>query len=283
MIKRIRIIGIGMGDPDQVTGKAAPRLGTVDVIPVADEGEVGADLAAVRQRVCDALIPSDRPYRLVEMARPATRVRMPNATRRHTDRGCAAGTRSRSTRGRRSSRGCLPRRRRSASSCGATPPSMTRPSGWSTPSWRGGRPAVWRSTTTSSRASVRRSCWRRVTESRLGRMGAPVHITTGRRLVDEFDPGLGDVVVMLDGHLACAALVDGYPDLELCWGAYLGSADELLVRGRLADVIEEVEAGAGRGPGTARLDHGHLSLATAAPTQPTPSRVGPTLHPFSFV
>ena len=95
----------------------------------------------------------------------------------------------------------------------------------------------------------------------LNRIGAPVHITTGRRLVDEFDPGLGDVVVMLDGQLACAALVDGYPDLELCWGAYLGSPDELLVRGRLADVIDEVTPRPGSGPRTARLGHGHLSAS----------------------
>ena len=74
----------------------------------------------------------------------------------------------------------------------------------------------------------------------LNRIGAPVHITTGRRLVDEYDPSLGDVVVMLDGHLACAGLAQRHPGLELFWGAYLGTPDELLVSGRLPDVIEQV-------------------------------------------
>lgn len=52
----------------------------------------------------------------------------------------------------------------------------------------------------------------------LNRIGSPVHITTGRRLVDEYEPGLGDVVVMLDGHLACAELAQRHPGLELFWG-----------------------------------------------------------------
>lgn len=74
----------------------------------------------------------------------------------------------------------------------------------------------------------------------LNRIGASIHITTGRRLLAEYSPDLGDVVVMLDGHLACAGLVERHPDLELFWGAQLGTPDEVLVRGRLADVLDTV-------------------------------------------
>ena len=45
----------------------------------------------------------------------------------------------------------------------------------------------------------------------LDRIDVPLHITTGRRLVDEYDPSLGDVVVLLDGHLACAELAGRLP------------------------------------------------------------------------
>ena len=76
----------------------------------------------------------------------------------------------------------------------------------------------------------------------LNRVGQPVHITTGRRLVEEYDPRLGDVVVMLDGDLACAGLVEAHPDLEIFWGAQLGLPDEALVRGRLTDVLPEIRA-----------------------------------------
>ena len=74
----------------------------------------------------------------------------------------------------------------------------------------------------------------------LNTVGGSIHLTTGRRLLDEFDPALGTVVVMLDGDLACTRLAERYPDLEIAWGAQLGLADEALVRGRLADVLPEI-------------------------------------------
>ena len=70
----------------------------------------------------------------------------------------------------------------------------------------------------------------------LNRIGGPIHLTTGRRLVAEFAPELGDVVVMLDGDLACSDLVADHPDLQIFWGAQLGLPDEELVAGRLAEV-----------------------------------------------
>ena len=73
-------------------------------------------------------------------------------------------------------------------------------------------------------------------------VGQPVHITTGRRLVDEWSPSLGSVVVMLDGHLACQGLVERAPDLLIHWGAYLGLPQQTLRSGRLADVIDDVVA-----------------------------------------
>ncbi|MDN5803506.1 MAG: SAM-dependent methyltransferase, partial [Microlunatus sp.] len=74
----------------------------------------------------------------------------------------------------------------------------------------------------------------------LNGVGEPIHLTTGRRLVDEFDPALGTVVVMLDADLACAALLERFPELEIAWGAQLGLADETLVRGRLGEMLDEI-------------------------------------------
>ena len=69
----------------------------------------------------------------------------------------------------------------------------------------------------------------------LNRIGEPVHITTGRRLgtVDE------DTVVMLDGR---TAFMTADPDLDIFWGAYLGTPDEITIAGRLADMREEIVA-----------------------------------------
>jgi precorrin-6A synthase len=45
---------------------------------------------------------------------------------------------------------------------------------------------------------------------------------------------------MLDAACAFDGLAD--QDLEIYWGAYLGTDDELLVSGKLADVAAEIKA-----------------------------------------
>ena len=74
----------------------------------------------------------------------------------------------------------------------------------------------------------------------LNRVGQPIHVTTGRRLLDEYSPALGDVVVMLDGELACSGLVERFGDLMIYWGAQLGLPDEVLMSGQLSEIIEEI-------------------------------------------
>lgn len=73
----------------------------------------------------------------------------------------------------------------------------------------------------------------------LNRVGAPVLITTGRRLADGGMPrDVDDVIVMLDGRAAFAGLPD--TDLDIFWGAYLGTPDEILVSGGLPAVRDEI-------------------------------------------
>lgn len=71
----------------------------------------------------------------------------------------------------------------------------------------------------------------------LNRVAEPVTVTTGRRLSER--PPEGDVVVMVDGRLAFRS-VDGEA-YDIFWGAYLGTVDEILVSGRLADVAARIE------------------------------------------
>ena len=73
----------------------------------------------------------------------------------------------------------------------------------------------------------------------LNRVGTPVLITTGRRLAERGMPrDVDDVVVMLDGRTAFADLPD--TDLDIYWGAYLGTPDEILVAGDLRAVRDEI-------------------------------------------
>jgi precorrin-6A synthase len=73
----------------------------------------------------------------------------------------------------------------------------------------------------------------------LNRVGEAVHITTGRRLAREgLPPNAPDVVVMLDAH--CAFAAQRGEDLDVYWGAYLGTPDEILVAGAVDDVADEI-------------------------------------------
>ncbi|MCU1740990.1 MULTISPECIES: precorrin-6A synthase (deacetylating) [Pseudomonas] len=69
----------------------------------------------------------------------------------------------------------------------------------------------------------------------LNRIGEPLLITTGRRLEAA---NLDNVVVMLDARCAFGQFAD--QDLEIYWGAYLGTEDELLVAGKLHEVGERI-------------------------------------------
>ncbi|MGF6173574.1 precorrin-6A synthase (deacetylating) [Ensifer sp. 4252] len=74
----------------------------------------------------------------------------------------------------------------------------------------------------------------------LNLVGKPVEITTGRRLSESFPERSQTSVVMLDGEQAFQRIED--PDAEIYWGAYLGTADEIVISGRLADVKDEILA-----------------------------------------
>jgi precorrin-6A synthase len=74
----------------------------------------------------------------------------------------------------------------------------------------------------------------------LTRTGRPLHITTGRRLAAEgFPAHSDDVVVMLDARSAFSVAAG---DDEIYWGAYIGTPDEILIAGRVADVGPRIVA-----------------------------------------
>lgn len=66
----------------------------------------------------------------------------------------------------------------------------------------------------------------------LNRIGEPLTVLPGRRLATQ--GRVDNVAVMLDGQCAFAQLDD--PGLTIYWGAYLGTEDEVLIAGPLAEV-----------------------------------------------
>jgi precorrin-6A synthase len=73
----------------------------------------------------------------------------------------------------------------------------------------------------------------------LNRVGEPVLLTTGRRIAEGFPSNLDTAVVMLDADQAFKHVPAG--DLDIYWGAYLGTEDEILISGKLSDVMHDIE------------------------------------------
>lgn len=72
-------------------------------------------------------------------------------------------------------------------------------------------------------------------------VGRPIHVTTGRELLAAVDGGQRNVVVMLNRDLA--PLDDPrLDDWRIWWGANLGTAHEALVAGRVAEVRDDLAA-----------------------------------------
>jgi precorrin-6A synthase len=224
---RVLVIGIGSGQPEHLTGEAVAALNSVDVFLVADKGSTKHDLVALRTSLCAAVIEHDR-YQVVEVPDPE----------REAVQGYEAGVRDWHA-------------ARAAAYAEVIRTAL--PDGGTIGFLAWGDPALYDSTirivesvadlgvdleltVVPGISSVQLLAARhRIV---LNRVGRPVHLTTGRRLVEEYSPALGDVVVMLDGDLACAVLVDRHPDLTIYWGAQLGLPDEALVTGPLAEVLE---------------------------------------------
>ena len=281
MINRIRIIGIGVGGPGQVTGEAARALATVDAFLVLDHADESSDAVAARRAVCEALVPADRAYRFIEVSDPR-----PDSAHEGDRAAYGEGDQDGLDAWVDACEEALDGLADHETTLGFL---VRGDAVLDDPTLRVADALVARRIARGSRSErdvVAGVSAVSVLASRhritLGRKGAPVHVTTGRRLVDEFDVALGDVVVMGDDQLACSALVDAFPDLEIFWGAYLGSPDELLLHGRLADVVQQVR----RARTEARERHGWITdlyVLRQPGNVPTPPHAGPTYPPFPDV
>lgn len=72
----------------------------------------------------------------------------------------------------------------------------------------------------------------------LHEVGQALHVTSGRRLREAVEQGQDNIVVMLNRTVE----LDGLEDWRIWWGANLGTADEALVAGRVGDVLGRVAA-----------------------------------------
>jgi precorrin-6A synthase len=228
-MRRLLVIGIGVGDPEFVTVQAVNAMNAVDVFFVLDKGDTTADLAQARHDICERYIRAPR-YRIVTIDDPPrdrTAADYPGAVREWRD-----------ARARRIEQAIAAEL--DEHGCGGILV------------W--GDPALYDGTIRMVDSIVARGALaldyeviagissiqalaarHRIT---LNRIAGPIHVTTGRRLAQGWPAGVDDVVIMLDADLACRTLAD--QDVDIYWGAYLGTPDEILVAGRLGEVIDDI-------------------------------------------
>lgn len=230
------VIGIGSGSPDHLTREGVAALNRVDVFLVADKGAAKHDLVKLREDLCRTMITHDH-YRFVEVPDPD----------RGSDRERDAAEYQSGVEVWHDARA-----RRYAEIIGAEIED-----GGTVGFLVWGDPAIYDSTIRVVQSITTLGVDLELTvipgissiqllaarhKIILNRVGQPIHVTTGRRLLDEYSPALGDVVVMLDGDLACGGLVERFGDLMIYWGAQLGLPDEVVVSGHLSQVIDEIQA-----------------------------------------
>ncbi|WP_055533295.1 precorrin-6A synthase (deacetylating) [Streptomyces graminilatus] len=231
-MRKIHVIGIGAGDPDQLTLQAVRALRDTDVFFVLDKGEAKSDLVGLRRHLLDTHVPEGT-YRVVEARDP--------------DRDRTAGGAAYSPAvgdWRRARAGIY--ERLIADELGADERGAFLV--WGDPSLYDstlgileeilGRGAVeFEYDVVPGISSVSALVARHRTG--LNRVASPVQITTGRRLAEGFPAGVDDVVVMLDAHQAFREYADD--DIDIYWGAYIGTPDEILVSGPIAEAAPRIE------------------------------------------
>lgn len=231
-MRRLLIIGIGAGDPEQVTMQAVRALNRADVFFVIDKGSATQDLMLLRQEICERYV-KDRSYRMVHAPDP------------ERDRG-AAGYRGAVEQWRRQRAELYQRLIRDELADGECGAFLV----WGDPALYDSTIAVIEQVIAAGEVPLEYEVIPGISSIQalaarhrvsLTQVGRPVHITTGRRLAEEgFPEGCDDVVVMLDAGGAFTGITDA--GTEIYWGAYLGTKDEILVSGKLAEMASQIQA-----------------------------------------
>ncbi len=229
-MKKLFLIGIGAGNPEYITVQAIKALKEVDVFFMIDKGEEKDDLLRLRREICERYV-KDKSYRIVETTDPVrdrTTASYASAVEAWHEQRAAIYER-------------LIENELGEGECGAFL------------IW--GDPCLYDSTlrivegvaakgmvifeyeVIPGISSVQALAARH--RIALNRIGESIHITTGRNIAKGLPDILGDVVVMLDADCSFKNVKD--PEIDIYWGAFIGTEDEILVSGNLPEVMHDIE------------------------------------------
>ena len=216
------LIGIGTGNPDHLTRQGIMAIKSADTILIPRKGANKTDLADLRRDICAQILDDDL-GRIVEFDLP----------RRNTDADYLADVQSWHDEIAKTWTEALPDDAGKVAFLVWGDPSLydstMRIAGRLDPS-----PKVFVVPGITSLQAL--TAAHRIP---LNDVGAPILITTGRRLRDKGWPDDADTIaVMLDGE--CSFQTLQATDFDIWWGAYLGMRNEVLVSGRLSDVAADI-------------------------------------------
>ena len=226
-MRKLSIIGIGAGNPDHITIQAIKALGSVDVVFLIGKGDDKQDLAQLRKDICARYI--TKPYRIVEAQDPERDRAPANYEAAVTDWHVLRAA-------------IYERMIREELADGQHGAFLV----WGDPSLYDStlrivdqvaamKTVMFELDVIPGITSVQALAARH--KIALNRIGGPIHITTGRLLAKGMPAD--DVVVMLDGDCAFKNVKDA--GVDIYWGAYVGTADEILISGTLRERGPEIE------------------------------------------
>nr|WP_284506169.1 precorrin-6A synthase (deacetylating) [Caballeronia sp. INDeC2] len=228
-VKKILIIGIGAGNPEYVTVQAINAMNQVDVFFVMDKGVSKAKLIELRREIIERYV-KERDYRIVEATSPERQRDVASyvdavETLNHEKQAVFERLLEEELRD---------------GECGAFLV-------WGDPSLYDSTMRIVEAIARSGRhqfdyevipgiSSVQAlAAKHRVALNTIGRA---IEITNGRGIAEGFPKNVDSVVVMLDAQNAFRHVAD--EDVDIFWGAYIGTDDEILIAGELHEVMDDI-------------------------------------------
>ena len=229
-MRKLLVIGIGAGNPDYITMQAVKALNLVDVFFLMDKGQSKDSLIDLRREICERYI-TDRDYRFVEAHSPERERGEVDYTTSVEDLNLAKQL-------------TFERLINEQMTDGQCAGFLV----WGDPSLYDSTIRILQAILASGRCAFEFEVIPGITSVQalaaqhkvpLNRIGRSIEITTGRRLAAGQVSDADSVVVMLDAQDAYHQVADQH--IEIYWGAYLGTPDEILISGKLKDVADEIE------------------------------------------
>jgi precorrin-6A synthase len=227
-MKRILVIGVGPGGPEHLTVQAIDALNQADVIFVFDKGEEKSDLLQLRRDICERYR-GGRPYRLIEIADPQRSA----SGRYNADVRAWHGARAELVKD-------LIRDELADDGCGAFLV-------WGDPAFYDSTLRILETVAGDAAVAFDYEVIPGISSIQLlaarhkiplNSIGEPILLTTGRRIAEKYPANFHSIVVLLDGGAGLDSLAG--KKVDIFWGAYLGTADEILIAGSVIDVLDDI-------------------------------------------